>query len=184
VTAAYDKGAGKGAVIYTETAVRSAADGQPMFTLVLDTSRAATAASAARPAPDPQPHELRAQAGATVTLATRKDQALLTASMAIAIRCTPIPSSRKRVGFRRRSCMAFAPTASPAARSCKRSPPTTTRRSRASTCASRRAVYPGESIATDMWIDSRTCVVPLSRSGARKRRRHRQRPVYACLTGD
>src|SRR5688572_33329278 len=33
VTEAYDKGAGKGAVIYTETSVRTAADGQPLFTL-------------------------------------------------------------------------------------------------------------------------------------------------------
>src|SRR5512147_1538644 len=34
VTEAYDKGPGKGAVIYTETRVRSAADGRAMFTLL------------------------------------------------------------------------------------------------------------------------------------------------------
>ena len=76
VTAAYDKGAGKGAVIHTETAVRTA-DGQPLFTQLSTTFARGDGGFGGPAGSGPAPHAIPArQPDATVTLATRKDQAL------------------------------------------------------------------------------------------------------------
>ena len=78
VTEAWDKGAGKGAVIHTETAVRSAADGQPLFTLRSTTFARGDGGFGGPAGSGPAPHPIPARApDRVVTLETRRDQALL-----------------------------------------------------------------------------------------------------------
>lgn len=78
VTEAYDKGPGKGAVIYTETKVDSAANGQPMFTLHSTTFARGDGGFGGPAGSGPAPHVLpERKPDDSVTLETRKDQALL-----------------------------------------------------------------------------------------------------------
>ena len=100
VTAAYDKGAGKGAVIYTETVVRSAADGQPMFTLVSSTFARGDGGFGGPSGSGPQPHAIpERKPDATATLPTRKDQALLYRLNGDRNPLHADPELAKRVGF-------------------------------------------------------------------------------------
>ena len=78
VTGAYDKGPGRGALICTETKVRSVADGQPLFTQVSVTFARGDGGFGGPPGGGPQPHRVPDRApDITVTLETRRDQALL-----------------------------------------------------------------------------------------------------------
>src|SRR5688572_22722576 len=78
VTAAYDKGPGKGAVILTETKVRLAADGQPLFTQQSTTFARGDGGYGGPAGSGPAPHPIpQRKPDRTVTLETRKDQALL-----------------------------------------------------------------------------------------------------------
>jgi acyl dehydratase len=165
VTGAYDKGAGKGAVIYTETAVRSAADGQPMFTLSSTTFARGDGGFGGPAGSGPAPHELPSRSpDKTLTLETRKDQALLYRLNGDRNPLHADPELARRVGFKApilhglctygTACRAVLQTVAAydhskiAGFDVRFSAP----------------VYPGESIATDMWIDSRTvsfrCRVP------------------------
>ena len=154
VTAAYDKGAGKGAVIYTEAVVRrrptasrcSRCSGRP--------SRAATAASAVPAGSGPQPHPIPdREPDATATLQTRKDQALLYRLNGDRNPLHADPELAKRVGFPAPilhglctygiACRAILQTV--AAYDHTRIAGFDVRFS--------APVYPGESIATDIWVD-------------------------------
>ena len=78
VVAAYDKGVGKGALILSETAVRSAADEEPLFTLGRTTFARGDGGFGGPAGSGPEPHPIPARApDLDVTVATRPDQALL-----------------------------------------------------------------------------------------------------------
>ena len=169
VTAAYDKGPGKGAVIYTETAVRSEADGKPMFTLVSSTFARGDGGFGGPAGPEhgsgPAPHAIPGRKpDVTVTLATRKDQALLYRLNGDRNPLHADPDLAKRVGFPAPilhglctygiACRAILQTIAVydhtkiIAFDVRFSSP----------------VYPGEDIATDIWVDGGTvsfrCRIP------------------------
>jgi acyl dehydratase len=165
VTAAYDKGAGKGAVICTQTAVRSAADGQPMFTLRSTTFARGDGGFGGPAGSGPAPHPIpERKPDATVTLATRKDQALLYRLNGDRNPLHADPDLAKRAGFPVPilhglctygiACRAILQTV--AAYDHTRITGFDVRFS--------APVYPGESIATDIWVDGRTvsfrCRIP------------------------
>jgi acyl dehydratase len=154
VTAAYDKGAGKGAVIYTEAVVRSAADGEPMFTLLGSTFARGDGGFGGPAGPGPQPHPVPdRKPDATITLQTRKDQALLYRLNGDRNPLHADPDLAKRVGFPVPilhglctygiACRAILQTV--AAYDHTRIAGFDVRFS--------APVYPGEAIATDLWVD-------------------------------
>jgi acyl dehydratase len=154
VTAAYDKGAGKGAVIYTETAVRSAADGQPMFTLVSSTFARGDGGFGGPAGSGPQPHAIPdRKPDATATLQTSKDQALLYRLNGDRNPLHADPDLAVRVGFPAPilhglctygiACRAILQTI--AAYDHTRITGFGVRFS--------APVYPGDAIATDIWVD-------------------------------
>ena len=165
VTAAYDKGPGKGAVIYTENVVRSAADGQPMFTLLSSTFARGDGGFGGPAGSGPQPHPIpERKPDATATLPTRKDQALLYRLSGDRNPLHSDPELARRVGFRAPilhglctygvACRAILQTV--AAYDHTRITGFDVRFS--------APVYPGESIATDLWVDGGTvsfrCRIP------------------------
>jgi acyl dehydratase len=157
VTAAYDKGAGKGAVIYTETAARSAADGEAMFTLRSVTFARGDGGFGGPAGSGPAPHPLpERKPDATVTLATRKDQALLYRLNGDRNPLHADPDLARRVGFSAPilhglgtygvACRAILQAV--VAYDHKRITGFDVRFS--------APVYPGDAIATDLWVDGRT----------------------------
>jgi acyl dehydratase len=165
VTAAYDKGAGKGAVIYTQAVVRSAADGKPMYTLVSSTFARGDGGFGGPAGSGPQPHAIpERKPDATATLATRRDQALLYRLSGDRNPLHADPELAKRVGFPApilhglctygTACRAILQTV--AAYDHTRITGFDVRFS--------APVYPGESIATDLWIDGKVvsfrCRIP------------------------
>jgi len=165
VTAAFDKGTGKGAVIYTETAARSAADGQPMFTLVSSTFARGDGGFGGPAGPGPQPHAIPARKpDATATLPTRKDQALLYRLSGDRNPLHSDPDLARRVGFKAPilhglctygvACRAILQTVAAYDHT----------RIRGFDVRFSAPVYPGEAIATDLWVDGRVvsfrCRVP------------------------
>jgi acyl dehydratase len=165
VTEAYDKGAGKGALICTQTEVRSAEDGAPLFTLGATTFARGDGGFGGPAGSGPAPHPLPARKpDAVATLATRPDQALLYRLSGDRNPLHADPALARRVGFRApilhglctygiachailRTVLAYDHTRI-AGFDVRFSAP----------------VYPGESIATDLWVDGRTvsfrCRVP------------------------
>lgn len=165
VTEAYDKGPGKGAVIYTETEVRLAADDQPLFT-----QRSTTFArgdggfggpAGSGPAPHPVPEREPDQ---TVTLETRKDQALLYRLNGDRNPLHADPALAKRVGFPVPILHGLC-TYGTACRAVLKSVAAYDHaRIVGFDVRFSSPVYPGESIATDLWVDGKTvsfrCRVP------------------------
>ena len=165
VTAAYDKGAGKGAVIYTETAVRSAADDQPMFTLVSSTFARGDGGFGGPAGAGPLPHAIPdRKPDATATLQTSKGQALLYRLNGDRNPLHADPDLARRVGFPApilhglctygMACRAVLQTIAGYDHT----------RITAFDVRFSAPVYPGESIATDMWVEGRTvsfrCRIP------------------------
>ena len=165
VTEAYDKGPGKGAVIYTETAVRSAADGALLFTLNSVTFARGDGGFGGPAGSGPAPHALPArEPDLSVTLETRKDQALLYRLCGDRNPLHADPALARRVGFRApilhglctygTACRAILQAV--AAYDHTRLTGFDVRFS--------APVYPGESIATDLWVDGKVvsfrCRIP------------------------
>lgn len=165
VTEAYDKGAGKGAVIYTETAVRSAADGEPMFTLLSVTFARGDGGFGGPAGSGPAPHPIpERKPDATVTLPTRKDQALLYRLNGDRNPLHADPELAKRVGFPVPILHGLC-TYGIACRAILQSVAAYDHTRIAGFDVRFSApVYPGESIATDMWVDGKVvafrCRVP------------------------
>ena len=165
VTAAYDKGAGKGAVIYTEAVVRSAGDGRPMFTLVSSTFARGDGGFGGPAGPGPQPHAIpERKPDATVTLPTRKDQALLYRLSGDRNPLHADPDLAKRVGFPAPILHGLC-TYGTACRAILQSVAAYDHtRIAGFNVRFSSPVYPGESIATDMWIDGKVvsfrCLIP------------------------
>ena len=165
VTEAYDKGAGKGALIYTEVVARSAADGQPMFTLLSSTFARGDGGFGGPAGSGPAPHVLPERSpDATVTLQTRKDQALFYRLNGDRNPLHADPDLAKRVGFPVPilhglctygiACRAVLQEV--AAYDHARIVGFDVRFS--------APVYPGEAIATDLWVDGKVvsfrCRIP------------------------
>jgi acyl dehydratase len=165
VTEAYDKGAGKGAVIYTETAVRSAADGQPMFTLHSTTFARGDGGFGGPAGSGPAPHLLPERSpDLSVTLATRQDQALLYRLNGDRNPLHADPELARRVGFKAPILHGLC-TYGTACRAVLQSVAKYDHTKITGFDVRFSApVYPGESIATDLWVDGRTvsfrCRVP------------------------
>ena len=165
VTAAYDKGVGKGAVIYSETVVRSAAGGQPMFTLQSTTFARGDGGFGGPSGSGPAPHAMpERKPDQSVTLETRKDQALLYRLSGDRNPLHADPALAKRVGFPvpilhglctyGTACRAILTTVAAYDHT----------RIRGFDVRFSAPVYPGESIATDIWVDGKVvsfrCRVP------------------------
>ena len=169
VTAAYDKGPGKGAVIYTETAARSAADGQPMFTLLSSTFARGDGGFGGPAGPErgsgPAPHAIpERKPDVTETLGTSRDQALLYRLNGDRNPLHADPDLARRVGFPAPilhglctygiACRAILQTVAAYDHT----------KITAFDVRFSSPVYPGESIATDIWVDGKTvsfrCRIP------------------------
>jgi acyl dehydratase len=100
VVGAYDKGRDKGAVIVTETQVRSAADNQPLFTLGSTTFARGDGGFGGPAGSGPEPHRLPERApDQVIELETRPDQALLYRLSGDRNPLHADPALAKRVGF-------------------------------------------------------------------------------------
>ena len=165
VTEAYDKGPGKGAVIHTETAVSSAADGKPMFTLLSTTfargdggfGGPAGSGPAPHPLPDRKPDDV-------VTLETRKDQALLYRLNGDRNPLHADPVLAKKVGFPAPILHGLCTYGTACRALLQRVARYDHTRITGFDVRFSAPVYPGESIATDFWVDgtvvSFRCRVP------------------------
>jgi acyl dehydratase len=165
VTAAYDKGPGKGAVIYTETKVRLASDGAPLFTQASTTFARGDGGFGGPAGSGPEPHRLpERKPDLTLSLETRKDQALLYRLNGDRNPLHADPELAKRVGFPvpilhglctyGTACRAVLQAV------CKYDH----RKITGFDVRFSAPVYPGEHIVTDMWVDgavvSFRCRVP------------------------
>jgi acyl dehydratase len=156
VTEAVDKGPGKGAVIYTETKVRSAKDDQPMFTLNGATFARGDGGFGGPSGSGPAVHEIPTRKpDQSVPLETRADQALLYRLNGDRNPLHADPDLAKRAGFPvpilhglctyGTACRAILTTVCNydhtkiAGLDVRFSSP----------------VYPGETIITDMWVDGK-----------------------------
>jgi acyl dehydratase len=157
VTGAYDKGAGKGAVIYTETAVRSAADGSPMFTLHSTIFARGDGGFGGPAGSGPAPHELpRREPDRSLRLETRADQALLYRLNGDRNPLHADPELARRVGFKAPILHGLC-TYGTACRAVLQAVAGYDHTRIAGFDARFSApVYPGEAITTDLWIDGKT----------------------------
>lgn len=154
VTEAYDKGPGRGAVIYTEVKVRSAAENQPMFTLGSTTFARGDGGFGGPAGSGPEPHQIPDRKPDTsLSLETRKDQALLYRLSGDRNPLHADPELAKRAGFPvpilhglctyGTACRAVLQAV------CKYD----YRKITSFDVRFSAPVYPGEHIATDMWVD-------------------------------
>jgi len=165
VTEAYDKGPGKGAVIYTETKVRSAADGQPMFTLLSATFARGDGGFGGPAGSGPRPHALPARKpDGTATLPTRKDQALLYRLNGDRNPLHADPELAKRVGFPAPILHGLCTYGVACRAILKEVAAYDHTRIAGFNVRFSAPVYPGEAIATDFWVDGATvsfrCRIP------------------------
>lgn len=165
VTEAYDKGPGKGAVIYTETKVRSAADGQPMFTLLSATFARGDGGFGGPAGSGPRPHALpERKPDGTATLPTRKDQALLYRLNGDRNPLHADPELARRVGFPAPILHGLCTYGVACRAILKEVAAYDHRRITGFDVRFSAPVYPGEAIATDYWVDGATvsfrCRIP------------------------
>jgi acyl dehydratase len=100
VTAAYDKGPGRGAIILSETAVRSASDGAPLFTLGSTVFARGDGGFGGPAGPGPAPHSIPGRPpDLSERLATEKGQALLYRLNGDRNPLHADPALARRVGF-------------------------------------------------------------------------------------
>lgn len=165
VTEAYDKGVGKGAVIYTETRVRSATDNQPMFTLGGTIFARGDGGFGGPAGSGPEPHRIPdRKPDLTCTVETRNDQALLYRLNGDRNPLHADPILAKRVGFPvpilHGLCTYGAACRTVLQSICDYDHT----RMLGFDVRFSAPVYPGESIATDMWRDGKIvsfrCRVP------------------------
>jgi len=165
VAEAYDKGPGKGAVIYTETKVRSAADGQPMFTLLSATFARGDGGFGGPAGSGPRPHALPARKpDGTAMLPTRKDQALLYRLNGDRNPLHADPELAKRVGFPAPILHGLCTYGVACRAILKEVAAYDHSRITGFDVRFSAPVYPGEAIATDYWVDGATvafrCRIP------------------------
>ncbi len=165
VTAAFDKGLGKGAVILTETEVRLASDGQPLFTQHSTTFARGDGGFGGPAGSGPAPHPVPGRApDLSVTLETRKDQALLYRLSGDRNPLHADPQLARKVGFTAPILHGLCTYGTACRAILKAVAAYDHTRIRGFDVRFSAPVYPGESIATDLWVDGRTvsfrCRVP------------------------
>lgn len=165
VTAAYDKGPDKGAVIYTETEARLASSGEPLFTQRSTTFARGDGGFGGPAGSGPAPHPVPGRApDLSVTLETRKDQALLYRLSGDRNPLHADPALAKRVGFPAPILHGLCTYGTACRAVLKSVAKYDHTRIRGFDVRFSAPVYPGESIATDLWIDgtivSFRCRVP------------------------
>ncbi len=170
VVAAYDKGPGKGALIYTETDVRLAGDGQALYTLLSATFARGDGGFGGPAGAGPAPHPIPARApDLTETFETRADQALLYRLNGDRNPLHADPELARRVGFPAPILHGLCTYGIACRAILKMAAGYDHRRMRALDVRFSRPVYPGESIETDLWLDGSTvsfrCRIP-QRDGA------------------
>ena len=154
VVEAYDKGANKGALIYTETTVRDARDQEALFTLTRSIFARGDGGFGGATGPSPKPHPVPERPpDASRVRETRPDQALLYRLSGDRNPLHADPALARRVGFPAPilhglctygvACTALVETV------CGYDP---TRIAGLDVRFS-APVYPGDAIATDMWFD-------------------------------
>jgi acyl dehydratase len=165
VVGAYDKGPGRGAIVLLQTDVRSSADGAPLYTL-LSTAFARGDGGFGGPAGSgPAPHPIPARAAdLTETLDTRNDQALLYRLNGDRNPLHADPEFARRAGFPAPILHGLC-TYGVACRAVLRAVASyRAERVRAFDVRFSSPVYPGDAIATDLWVDGSTvsfrCRVP------------------------
>ena len=100
VVEAYDKGADKGALIYTELTARTRSDDQPLFTQVSSTFARGDGGFGGATTPSPKPHAIPdREPDLSCALDTRADQALLYRLNGDRNPLHADPALAKRVGF-------------------------------------------------------------------------------------
>ena len=155
VTAAYDKGPGKGAVIYTELVARSAADNQPVYTLRSSTFARGDGGFGGPAGPGPAPHALPERSpDATVTLETRADQALLYRLNGDRNPLHADPALAQRVGFRAPILHGLCTYGTACRAILQQVAAYDHTKITGFDVRFSAPVYPGESIATDLWVDA------------------------------
>jgi acyl dehydratase len=169
VVAAYDKGAGKGALIYTETDVRLADGGQALYTLLSCTFARGDGGFGGPSGSGPAPHPIRARApDLTETFETRADQALLYRLNGDRNPLHADPGLAQRVGFPMPILHGLCTYGIACRAILKMAAGYDHRRITALDVRFSKPVYPGETIETQMWLDGGTvsfrCIV--SRRGA------------------
>jgi acyl dehydratase len=154
VTEAYDKGEGKGAVIYTEINVRDANDDTPLYTLGSTTFARGDGGFGGPQGSGPAPHKVPdREPDYSCPLEIRKDQALLYRLNGDRNPLHADPELAKRVGFPvpilhglctyGTACKAILQTV------CKYDHT----RIKGQNVRFSSPVYPGETVVTDMWLD-------------------------------
>jgi len=170
VVAAYDKGPGKGALIYTETDVRLANGGQALYTLLSATFARGDGGFGGPAGSGPAPHPIPARApDLTETFETRADQALLYRLNGDRNPLHADPELARRVGFPMPILHGLCTYGIACRAILKLAAGYDHRRICALDVRFSKPVYPGESIATDLWLDGSTvsfrCRIP-QRDGA------------------
>jgi acyl dehydratase len=165
VTEAYDKGPGKGAVIFTETIARSAADHLPMFTLHSTTFARGDGGFGGPAGSGPAPHPLPERSpDGSVTLETRKDQALLYRLNGDRNPLHADPALARRVGFPVPILHGLCTYGTACRALLQQVAKYDHTRITGFDVRFSAPVYPGESIATDYWVDGKVvsfrCRIP------------------------
>jgi acyl dehydratase len=170
VVAAYDKGAGKGALIYTQTDVRLAEDGEALYTLLSCTFARGDGGFGGPAGQGPEPHPIPGRApDLTEAFETRADQALLYRLNGDRNPLHADPGLARRVGFPAPILHGLCTYGIACRAILKRVARYDNARIRALDVRFSRPVYPGEKIETQLWVDGGTvsfrCRVP-QRDGA------------------
>lgn len=157
VTEAYDKGQGKGAIIYTELAVRSAADNKPLYTLLSTTFARGDGGYGGPNGQGPEPHKIPdRKPDLTAASETHKDQALLYRLCGDRNPLHADPELAKRVGFPvpiLHGLCTYGTACRTILREIAKYDHT---KITGFDVRFSSPVYPGETVLTDMWIDGRT----------------------------
>jgi acyl dehydratase len=170
VVAAYDKGPGKGALIYTQTDVRLAEGGAALYTLLSCTFARGDGGFGGPAGAGPEPHAIPARApDLAETFETRAEQALLYRLNGDRNPLHADPALARRVGFPAPILHGLCTYGIACRAILKLAAGYDHRRILALDVRFSKPVYPGEAIETQLWIDGSTvsfrCRVP-KRDGA------------------
>jgi acyl dehydratase len=165
VTEAYDKGVGKGAVIYTETRVRLASDNRPLYTLNSTVFARGDGGFGGPKGSGAEPHVLpERKPDLTATVETRPDQAILYRLNGDRNPVHIDPKLAKTVGFHMPILHGLCTYGNACRTILKAVCDYDHTRIAGLDVRFSSPVYPGEKIATDMWVDgsivSFRCRVP------------------------
>lgn len=157
VSEAYDKGPGKGAIIYTETSVRDAKSNQPLYTLLSTTFARGDGGYGGPSGQGPAPHELPARKpDLTAAAETRRDQALLYRLCGDRNPLHADPELAKRVGFPVPILHGLCTYGTACRTILKEVAKYDHSKIRGFDVRFSSPVYPGETVLTDIWVDGKT----------------------------